>query len=229
MRLMARVALAGALLVAISAAAQADDVVHFTNGTFMAVHSYRVDGDMIHVVLGSNAEMAFPSSLVEKIERSGRTLYAKGSPANVLAPEREGAGAGGAGLAFPVSAESQVPSRHRSAAGARPMAEGSPDRPQHISQTEMLRGHPNPAIRGVRTASTGVDTPGRPTLVPTLNDSQQPRTRAAGVPGGVYPRISARGGGGDGSERERPPAPPQTDAPEAPAEPAPDPGEAGGD
>jgi len=71
---------------ALGPAVLADDVVHFQNGTFMKVQGYTLEGETIKVSLGPGASMSFPKSLVESIERSGRTVYPQASsgPANVV-------------------------------------------------------------------------------------------------------------------------------------------------
>jgi hypothetical protein len=91
----------------------ADDIVHFQNGTFMKVQGYTLEGDTIKVTLSPGASMSFPKSLVESIERAGRTVYpqASSSPANVVV-------SGGAGGMVTSSnyiqrGEDQIPARHR--------------------------------------------------------------------------------------------------------------------
>jgi hypothetical protein len=54
--------------------AAAQEVIYFTNGTTMPVRSHKVVGEMIHITLGSDASMAFPRSMVEKIEAGGQDL-----------------------------------------------------------------------------------------------------------------------------------------------------------
>jgi hypothetical protein len=64
-----------ALFVLTTGAALADEVIHFENGTFLPIRSHTVKDTMVHVVLGSNASMAFPTSMVDRIERGGRLVY----------------------------------------------------------------------------------------------------------------------------------------------------------
>jgi len=64
-----------ALFVLTSGAALADEVIHFENGTFLPIRSHTVNDNMVHVVLGSNASMAFPTSMVDRIERGGRLVW----------------------------------------------------------------------------------------------------------------------------------------------------------
>jgi hypothetical protein len=109
-----RLALLGLVLLAAGSAAVADDVVHFANGTFMKVQSYVVDGDMIKVTLGPGATMSFPTTLVESIERSGRTVYPQtpAGPSNVVVSGGAGGQVSGGGQ-YVQSGEHQVPARHR--------------------------------------------------------------------------------------------------------------------
>ena len=52
----------------------ADEVVHFNNGTYLPILSHTIEKGMVHVVLGTDASMAFPLNLVERIEAGGRDL-----------------------------------------------------------------------------------------------------------------------------------------------------------
>ena len=69
------------LLMAIAAgSASAEEVIHFTNGTVMAIRSHKVEGDQIKVDLGDNGFMAFPKSVVEKIEEAPDVELMPSSP-----------------------------------------------------------------------------------------------------------------------------------------------------
>jgi hypothetical protein len=58
-----------ALLALVAVApALAEEVIYFTNGTVMPIRGHEFDGDQIKVDLGDNGFMAFPRSVVEKIE-----------------------------------------------------------------------------------------------------------------------------------------------------------------
>jgi len=59
------------VLVGLSGASLADEVVTFTNGTSMAVRSHYVEDGMLHVDLGGNAFLAFPEDMVESIVVDG--------------------------------------------------------------------------------------------------------------------------------------------------------------
>jgi hypothetical protein len=55
--------------------AWAGEVVHFRNGTFLEIRSHEVKDGMVRVTLGTDAVMAFPVSLVERIENNGKEVY----------------------------------------------------------------------------------------------------------------------------------------------------------
>ncbi len=62
------------LIILATAPALAEEIIYFTNGTSMPIRSHEVRGDMLHVDLGSDAFMAFPLYMVEKIEDAGKEV-----------------------------------------------------------------------------------------------------------------------------------------------------------
>lgn len=62
------------LLLLAAGAARAEEILHFTNGNAMPIRSHEVRGSMIHVDLGGDNLMAFPLSMVEKIEAAGKEI-----------------------------------------------------------------------------------------------------------------------------------------------------------
>ncbi len=106
-----------ALVVALGAAstATADEVIYFTNGTTMTIASHRVEKDMIYVDLGSNSRMAFPVSMVDRVETGSGSvvLNAAFHPANQALPGAAGGGSSApAGpVSYPVSGEGNAPAR----------------------------------------------------------------------------------------------------------------------
>jgi hypothetical protein len=62
------------LLLCLTGPALAEEVIYFTNGTSMAIRSHALQGEMIHVDLGSDSFMAFPLRMVEKIEQAGKAI-----------------------------------------------------------------------------------------------------------------------------------------------------------
>lgn len=53
----------------------AAEVIHFTNGTTMAISGYTVEDGMVHVGLGPDSTMAFPQSMVERIVNGSEEVY----------------------------------------------------------------------------------------------------------------------------------------------------------
>jgi hypothetical protein len=62
------------LIILATAPVLAEEVVYFTNGTSMPIRSHEIRGDMLHVDLGSDAFMAFPLYMVDKIEDAGKEV-----------------------------------------------------------------------------------------------------------------------------------------------------------
>jgi hypothetical protein len=62
------------LILLAAAPALAEEIIYFTNGTSMPIRAHEVRGDMIHVDLGSDAFMAFPMYMVDKIEDAGKSV-----------------------------------------------------------------------------------------------------------------------------------------------------------
>jgi hypothetical protein len=71
---MKRLILPVILLLGLTGPALAEEIVYFTNGTSMPIRSHEIKGDMLHVDLGSEAFMAFPLMMVEKIEAAGQDI-----------------------------------------------------------------------------------------------------------------------------------------------------------
>ena len=65
----------------VSAPAWAEEILHFTNGTTMPIRGHEIKGQMIHIDLGGDSSMAFPLSMVEKVEEAGADVVLDGSPA----------------------------------------------------------------------------------------------------------------------------------------------------
>jgi len=91
-----RLILAVLPLLLLAGVVSADEVIYFTNGTSMAIHSHEVKDDMIHVDLGSKAIMAFPMRMVEKVESAGKIVNLKASGGNRMVSDRASSNAGGA-------------------------------------------------------------------------------------------------------------------------------------
>lgn len=116
------------LVIAGSGAVLAEEIVHLTNGTTMAIRSHTIKDGMIHVDLGSNALMAFPAYMVEKIEKAGKDVYVGPSyqRANIAASRIGGGGnvqvstgSTRGGAAYPMTGRSSVPSKYRGGGGGK--------------------------------------------------------------------------------------------------------------
>jgi hypothetical protein len=84
--------------------AVAEEILFLKSGSAMPVVSHRVDGEMIHVDLGDNAFMAFPMSMVDRIERAGKHVMLDRSNTggtNVMRPKPDPTGS------FPVRGSAQ--------------------------------------------------------------------------------------------------------------------------
>lgn len=109
------------LVVLSSGAALADEIVHFTNGTSMPIRSHKIEKDMIHVTLGADAAIAFPMSMVERIEDSGRNVFANPAyvPANQAIAGTSGPSTPSSDSSTIVTGQGNAPAYTRSARRAR--------------------------------------------------------------------------------------------------------------
>jgi len=105
--------------------ARADEVIYLTNGSAMRAQSHEISGQMIRVVVGPNATIAFPIHLVEKIERGGVSVFPvpEAGLANRVAPS-DGAPSAAVRTAdqqfdFSQDGSANVPSRFRSRSSRR--------------------------------------------------------------------------------------------------------------
>ena len=198
-----RLALLGLVFLAAGSAAVADDVVHFANGTFMKVQSYVVDGDMIKVTLGPGATMSFPTTLVESIERSGRTVYPQtpGGPSNVVVSGAGGQVSGGG--QYIQSGQTQIPARHRSAQSGESTVEDKEAVARRDQTQYQMSGNRTPLrALGRRSMPVGEalvdkDPNAPPPAVP------RPRGFSSLAPRGAWPPISS-----ESIPEPAPPAPP---------------------
>lgn len=71
----AKLGLGLVILLGLALPAAAEEIVYFTNGTSMAIRSHTVDREMIRVDLGAGSVMAFPISMVERVEKAGRDVF----------------------------------------------------------------------------------------------------------------------------------------------------------
>lgn len=81
-----RIPRAAVLLIAtllVGSTALADEIIHFTSGSSLPVKSYTIENGMITVVLSDAATIAFPETLVERIESTTKRLAGVGYEANL--------------------------------------------------------------------------------------------------------------------------------------------------
>lgn len=78
--------LAISILLLLTTAARADEIIYFTNGTHMKILGHDVRGDMIKVVMDGNGSMGFPTRMVDRIENGGGIVY--GGPEASVQPNQ---------------------------------------------------------------------------------------------------------------------------------------------
>jgi hypothetical protein len=64
-----------ALAVLLCGPVLAEEVVHFSNGTTMAILDHTVEEGMIHVRLGADSRIAFPADSVDRITKAGKDVF----------------------------------------------------------------------------------------------------------------------------------------------------------
>lgn len=116
-----RLALFMIALVLTAGSAWAEEIVHFTNGTTMPIRSHEIRGEMIHVDLGGDSFMAFPVSMVDKVETAGSHV--------LLDPSATG--------------NKMINSGQASNAGSRPLRGTVPSRYKDGAGEDELEQHPN--------------------------------------------------------------------------------------
>jgi hypothetical protein len=91
-------------LSALTLPAVGEEILYFKSGSAMPVVSHKIDGEMVHVDLGDNAFMAFPLTMVDRIERAGKNVMLQRSSTggtNVIQPRPDPTGS------FPVRGQAQ--------------------------------------------------------------------------------------------------------------------------
>ncbi len=205
------------LAFALGAPLLAEEIVYFTNGTTMPVRGHEVKDGMIHLDLGSDNHIAFPESMVEKIEEAGREVYLKPSYNGNVTAGRLSSGPNDGN--FPVSARDQVSASQKRRRGGEATPEYDPNarhgtamptrEGEHGLETGFpLSGHSNRAARSIGVTGPVLSNPGDPRMVGAqrrgskwvINGTTHPANR-----GGVAPtRIGLR--------NAPPPVPTETDA-----------------
>lgn len=195
-----------ALAVSAAGVALAEEVVHLSNGTFLTIRSHSVENGMVRVVLGTDAEMAFPLDMVERIERGGVDVLGGSAGPRAAANQAVEGEANGA-MAAPTN-QRDYPVTGASSAGRsvvvtprgtirdrEPLAlvTGGPapaDEPEDPVIKRPFENHPNPNLR--RISSVRVDhAPQESGKNRELSDGRGPRRK--------FPTASVvgRSGGSD--------------------------------
>ena len=147
-----RVALLAAAVVLTAGVAWAEEIVYFTNGTTMPIRAHEIRAEMIHVDLGGDSFMAFPASMVEKIEQAGsHVLLDPSSMGNQMVNSGQAANSG----SRPV--RGTVPSRHGDSNGSSESLKSQP-----VVETDEDMGiavHRPYAGQGAKARRTTVATP----------------------------------------------------------------------
>ena len=81
-----RFSVVAAIFLAWATLASAEEVIYFTNGTYMKIVAHEIKGEMIKVHLDGSATMAFPARMVDKIEGASGIVF--GAPANPVYPNQ---------------------------------------------------------------------------------------------------------------------------------------------
>lgn len=179
-------------MAAMAAPALADEVVHLKNGTYMSISSHAVDGEMLHVTLGSDAQMAFPLSMVDRIERGGKLvpLTADASTGGTVANRRVEGSTTGAGSAASAP-QAAAPTGGVTGAATLPRS--------HRSQPASSSGRSQGPVGLVRFGDTTKPqpAPGNGVYRPRADSSSVARQRisAVGNRGMISARESYAGGG----------------------------------
>jgi hypothetical protein len=85
----------GLLVTMCVSVAEAAEVVHFSNGTYLKVLSHQLKGDMVQVSLDATSTIAFPLRMIDRIEGAVGVVWGRGAnqvQANQAVPRPETAG-----------------------------------------------------------------------------------------------------------------------------------------
>jgi len=133
-------------LAVLAGPALAEEVLYFTNGTAMPIVSHTVAEDMIEVVLGGGAFMAFPTGQIERIEDAKGEVALLAGPGNRMVsgsrqtkyltqgtvPARHRSGKWGGSQSRRTSSGSEVDNDSHGVATIRPYAGSSNDAKSRI-------------------------------------------------------------------------------------------------
>jgi hypothetical protein len=64
--------------------ALAEEIIYFSNGASLAIRGHKVTEGMIHVDMGDDGFIAFPMSMVDRVEKAGQDVYVPPSSSTEL-------------------------------------------------------------------------------------------------------------------------------------------------
>ena len=147
--------------------ASAEEVIYFTNGTVMPIRSHKIEGDTIKVDLGDNGFMAFPSSVVEKIEEAADVVLMPSTGSNKMFPSDPSNRVFGASprqasntWALPTSQDPNAGSSPLQAVGG--VLSNAPFADDDHPAARNLRVNNIPEMRGANEIKAGDRVPGAP-------------------------------------------------------------------
>ena len=160
------------LLVFAAGSASAEEVIYFTNGTVMPIRSHKIEGDTIKVDLGDNGFMAFPRSVVEKIEENVDVVLMPSTGSNKMFPSDPSNRVFGASprqasntWALPTSQDPDASSSPLRAVGG--VLSTAPYANDDHPAARNLRVNNVPEMRGANEIKAGDRVPGAPQKIAT--------------------------------------------------------------
>jgi hypothetical protein len=156
------------LLMAFAAgSASAEEVIYFTNGTEMPIRSHKVEGDQIKVDLGDNGFMAFPKSVVEKIESAPGVMLMPSTGSNKMFPSDPstrvfGAAPRQASSTWALPAQPGDDPQHSSMQAVGGVVSNAPYPEDTHPAARSLRVNNIPEMRGVNEIKAEGEVPGAP-------------------------------------------------------------------
>lgn len=94
-------------------AARADEMVYFTNGTYMRVQSHEIQGETVRLRIDGSAMLAFPARMVERIEGTYGVVFEAGAARSQPNQALPGPARTTSDTAYPVGANPALISRGR--------------------------------------------------------------------------------------------------------------------
>jgi hypothetical protein len=190
----------------------AAEIVHFTNGTYMEISSHTVKDGMIEVVFSNDAKISFPASVVERIEKGGRSVYpglVGGTARNQAVPGSTSSGGPPEIRTERVTGEMTAPRRRTPSASARRRQLQGMDPADQLRYSaaapaapDPLKPFPNHATPAKRKVSVVGNTALQRGGAQAQNDGGSPTlSDGDGVPGKDFTPIRLQPSGGPGTAR----------------------------